>query len=229
MPPARGTGRDDATRSPPCNPTTKKRTDTICCPAGTSSARRKRKRGLDGRRSSPPCNPRTPMEPHLVCFNGKTSCAKSIAEELMAIATFSVRYLDYLKPQTKRYEVLDALVPALAIRVTPPGHRSFTLYYRHHSRMRRVGLGSLPRRLAGGRAHSGHAALRTHFQRRRSGGEKKAERAHARRYGRCPLQSVQDASGEDEELDGDATIHGPRSPSGLAASPRRRREAPHRP
>jgi integrase len=62
----------------------------------------------------------------------------------MAIATFTVRYLDYLKPQAKRYEVFDALVPGLAMRVTPAGHKSFTLYYRHHGRMRRVGLGRYP-------------------------------------------------------------------------------------
>jgi sugar phosphate isomerase/epimerase len=36
------------------------------------------------------------------------------------------------------------LVPGLAIRVTPAGHKSFTLYYRHHGRMRRVGLGRYP-------------------------------------------------------------------------------------
>lgn len=62
----------------------------------------------------------------------------------MATVTFTVRYLDYLKPQPKRYEVFDALVPGLAIRVTPAGHKSFTLYYRHHGRMRRVGLGRYP-------------------------------------------------------------------------------------
>ena len=49
-----------------------------------------------------------------------------------------------LKPQPKRYEVFDMLVPGLAIRVTPAGHKSFTLYYRHHGRMRRVGLGRYP-------------------------------------------------------------------------------------
>ena len=62
----------------------------------------------------------------------------------MATVTFTVRYLDQLKPQPKRYEVFDMLVPGLAIRVTPSGHKSFTLYYRHHGRMRRVGLGRYP-------------------------------------------------------------------------------------
>jgi hypothetical protein len=59
----------------------------------------------------------------------------------MATVSFTVRYLDHLRPQAKRYEVFDMLVPGLAIRVTPAGHKSFTLYYRHHGRMRRVGLG----------------------------------------------------------------------------------------
>jgi integrase len=62
----------------------------------------------------------------------------------MATVTLTVRYLDQLKPQPKRYEVFDVLVPGLAIRVTPAGHKSFTLYYRHHGRLRRVGLGRYP-------------------------------------------------------------------------------------
>jgi integrase len=62
----------------------------------------------------------------------------------MATVSFTGRYLDSLKPQPKRYEVFDMLVPGLAIRVTPAGHKSFTLYYRHHGRMRRVGLGRYP-------------------------------------------------------------------------------------
>ena len=62
----------------------------------------------------------------------------------MATVSFTVRYLDSLKPQPKRYEVFDMLVPGLAIRVTPAGRKSFTLYYRHHGRMRRVGLGRYP-------------------------------------------------------------------------------------
>jgi hypothetical protein len=32
----------------------------------------------------------------------------------------------------------------LAIRVSSSGHKSFTLYYRHHGRLRRVGLGCYP-------------------------------------------------------------------------------------
>jgi len=62
----------------------------------------------------------------------------------MATVTLTARYLDQLKPQRRRYEVFDTLVPGFAIRVTPAGHKSFTLYYRHHGRPRRVGLGRYP-------------------------------------------------------------------------------------
>ena len=41
-------------------------------------------------------------------------------ETPMATVTFTVRYLDYLKPQSKRYEVFDALVPGLATRSLIP-------------------------------------------------------------------------------------------------------------
>jgi integrase len=62
----------------------------------------------------------------------------------MATVTLTARYLDLLKPQRTRYEVFDTIVPGFAIRVTPLGHKSFTLYYRHHGRLRRVGLGRYP-------------------------------------------------------------------------------------
>ena len=62
----------------------------------------------------------------------------------MATVNLTARYLDLLKPQRKRYEVFDTIVPGFAIRVTPAGHKSFTLYYRHHGRIRRVGLGRYP-------------------------------------------------------------------------------------
>jgi integrase len=62
----------------------------------------------------------------------------------MATVTLTAQYLDQLKPQRQRYEVFDTLVPGFAIRVTAAGHKSFTLYYRHHGRLRRVGLGRYP-------------------------------------------------------------------------------------
>ena len=62
----------------------------------------------------------------------------------MATVKLTARYLDLLKPQGKPYEVFDTIVPGFAIRVTPAGHKSFTLYYRHHGRIRRVGLGRYP-------------------------------------------------------------------------------------
>ena len=53
----------------------------------------------------------------------------------MATVTLTARYLDQLKSHGKRYEVFDALVPGLAIRVSASGRKTFTLYYRHHRRM----------------------------------------------------------------------------------------------
>jgi integrase len=62
----------------------------------------------------------------------------------MATVTLTVRYLDSLHSHGKRFEVFDALVPGLAIRVSASGRKSFTLYYRHQGRMRRLGLGRYP-------------------------------------------------------------------------------------
>jgi integrase len=62
----------------------------------------------------------------------------------MATVTLTARYLNQLKSHGKRFEVFDALVPGLAIRVSASGRKMFTLYYRHRGRMRRVGLGRYP-------------------------------------------------------------------------------------
>lgn len=62
----------------------------------------------------------------------------------MATVTLTARYLDQLTSHGKRFEVFDALVPGLAVRVSASGRKSFTLYYRHHGRMRRLGLGRYP-------------------------------------------------------------------------------------
>jgi Arm DNA-binding domain len=62
----------------------------------------------------------------------------------MATVTLTARYLDQLRSHGKRYEVFDAIVPGLAIRVSASGRKTFTLYYRHRRRMRRVGLGRYP-------------------------------------------------------------------------------------
>ena len=59
-------------------------------------------------------------------------------------SALTARYLDQLKSHGKRYEVFDALVPGLAIRVSASGRKTFTLYYRHRRRLRRVGLGRYP-------------------------------------------------------------------------------------
>lgn len=62
----------------------------------------------------------------------------------MASVTLTARYLDQLHSHGKRFEVFDALVPGLAIRVSPAGRKTFTLYYRHLGRRRRLGLGRYP-------------------------------------------------------------------------------------
>jgi integrase len=62
----------------------------------------------------------------------------------MATVTLTVRYLDSLHSHGKRFEVFDALVPGLAVRVSASGRKSFTLYHRHQGRMRRLGLRRYP-------------------------------------------------------------------------------------
>ena len=62
----------------------------------------------------------------------------------MATVTLTARYPDQLHSHGTRYEVFDALVPGLAVRVSAAGRKTFTLYYRHHRRMRRISLGRYP-------------------------------------------------------------------------------------
>lgn len=45
----------------------------------------------------------------------------------MATLTLAARYFDQLKSRGKRYEVFDALIPGLAIRVSASGRKTFTL------------------------------------------------------------------------------------------------------
>jgi hypothetical protein len=78
-------------------------------------------------------------------------------ESIMAMEVLTVRGIEALKPRAKRYEVFDALTPSLAIRVTPSGHKSWVLYYRHHGRQRRLTLGRYPdRTLAEARSEAIH-------------------------------------------------------------------------
>jgi hypothetical protein len=51
-----------------------------------------------------------------------------------------------LKPEETRYDVFDTLTPGLSIRVSPSGHKSWSLMYRHQRRQRRLGLGRYPDR-----------------------------------------------------------------------------------
>jgi integrase len=64
----------------------------------------------------------------------------------MATQNLTVRSIEGLKPGRERCEVFDALTPGLAIRVTPSGHKSWVLFYRHHGRLRRLTLGRYPDR-----------------------------------------------------------------------------------
>lgn len=64
----------------------------------------------------------------------------------MATQNLTVRFLDALKPRPTRYEIFDAQTPGLLIRVTPSGHKSWALLYRHHGRLRRLTLGRYPDR-----------------------------------------------------------------------------------
>ena len=64
----------------------------------------------------------------------------------MATLNLTVRSIQGLKPGRARYEVFDAQMPGLAIRVTPSGHKSWVLLYRHHGRLRRFTLGRYPDR-----------------------------------------------------------------------------------
>jgi hypothetical protein len=84
----------------------------------------------------------------------------------MATVTLTARYLDQRTSHGKRFEVFDALVPGLAVRASASGRKSVTLYYRHLGRMRRLGLGALPRRPPRGGAEGCHATSGTHLRRR---------------------------------------------------------------
>jgi Arm DNA-binding domain len=95
----------------------------------------------------------------------------------MAMQALTVRGIEALKPQAKRYEIFDALTPSLAIRVGPSGRKSFSLVYRHHGRQRRLGLGRYPDvSLADVRKAATHHRGRI-FSGADPVGEKEAERA----------------------------------------------------
>jgi integrase len=57
--------------------------------------------------------------------------------------TLTAKFVDGVKPTAKRAEYFDANVRGLALRVTPAGAKSWTLFYRHRGRLRRLTLGDL--------------------------------------------------------------------------------------
>lgn len=62
----------------------------------------------------------------------------------MPTLTLTSRLVHSIKPTAgKRAEYFDALVPGLALRVTPNGVKTWTVLYRHRARLRRLTLGSV--------------------------------------------------------------------------------------
>ncbi|MFN7984394.1 MAG: tyrosine-type recombinase/integrase [Vicinamibacterales bacterium] len=62
----------------------------------------------------------------------------------MPTVMLTARFVDTVKPTPgKRIEYVDREVPGLALRVMPTGIKSWTVRYRHRSRLRRLTLGSV--------------------------------------------------------------------------------------
>jgi len=62
----------------------------------------------------------------------------------MPTLTLTAQTVKSIKPtQGRRVEYIDSIVPGLALRVTPAGSKSWTVRYRHRTRMRRMTLGSV--------------------------------------------------------------------------------------
>jgi integrase len=62
----------------------------------------------------------------------------------MPTLTLTAQTVKSIKPtQGRRVEYIDSIVPGLALRVTPAGAKSWTVRYRHRTRMRRMTLGSV--------------------------------------------------------------------------------------
>ncbi len=60
----------------------------------------------------------------------------------MPTRTLTARTVSSIKPKPTRVEYFDSNVPGLALRVTPTGSKSWTVLYRHRSRLRRLTLGN---------------------------------------------------------------------------------------
>jgi integrase len=59
----------------------------------------------------------------------------------MPTLTFNARTAKSIKPTSARAEYFDAEVPGLALRVSPTGAKSWTVFYRHRGRLRRLTIG----------------------------------------------------------------------------------------
>jgi integrase len=92
----------------------------------------------------PPCNPTGLRTAANATRSSCGACARTRSPGALSADAARHPHVTPRRRQRNRYEVFDTIVPGFAIRVTPAGHKSFTLYYRHHGRLRRVGLGRYP-------------------------------------------------------------------------------------
>src|SRR4051794_22084693 len=53
-------------------------------------------------------------------------------------------FVERVKPARRRIEYFDAAYPALALRVTEKGAKSWCVFYRFHGRLRRFTIGAYP-------------------------------------------------------------------------------------
>src|SRR4051812_10683283 len=60
----------------------------------------------------------------------------------MPTLTLTARTVKSIKPTSTRVEYFDTEVPGLALRVSPTGAKSWTVFYRHRGRLRRLTIGS---------------------------------------------------------------------------------------
>lgn len=68
--------------------------------------------------------------------------------------------IEALKPQAKRYEVHDVLLPGLTLRVATSGHKTFNVKFRFGQKQRRQTLGTYPRLTLAKAREKAMAALR---------------------------------------------------------------------
>jgi hypothetical protein len=88
-------------------------------------------------------------------------------------------------PTKGRLEFFDTTFPALALRVTYTGHKSWSLFYRNHGRLRRLTIGSYPAFQPADARKAASAAL----HKVQAGGDP-AEEKRVRRLAPKPLPTI---------------------------------------